>query len=90
ARRKRLYIIDISAVSRRSRDDWFDILYMHDDKHRRSTAAIDENCDCRCCRQYSRGYLHHLARADEACFDRLATIHNIRSMVRLTERLRDL
>lgn len=89
ARRGRLYVIDMPRVSPRgSRKDWFDTVYVQDEKHGRSARPIDEGCDCACCRQYALGYLHHLARIDDPCFERLATIHNMRSMVRLTERLR--
>lgn len=88
ARRKRLYVIDISRVSvGGNHKDWFDIVYLQDEKHGRSAGPIDPGCDCLCCTNYSRGYMYHLARIDEPCFERLATIHNIRSMVRLTERL---
>jgi queuine tRNA-ribosyltransferase len=91
ARRKRLYVIDTSRVSiGGSHKDWFDMVYLQDEKHGRASEPIDKGCDCLCCRQYSRGYLYHLARIDEPCFERLATVHNIRSMVRLTEALRGL
>jgi queuine tRNA-ribosyltransferase len=88
ARRKRLYAIDTARVSvGGSHKDWFDIVYLQDEKHGRSTGPIDAQCDCLCCKNYSRGYMYHLARIDEASFDRLATIHNIRCMVRLTQRI---
>jgi tRNA-guanine family transglycosylase len=50
---------------------------------------VEDGCDCLTCRRYSRGYLRHLYRANEASFQRLATIHNLRFMARLMERLRD-
>jgi queuine tRNA-ribosyltransferase len=34
------------------------------------------------------GYLHHLFKIDDSLFLRLATLHNLRFMVQLTERLR--
>ena len=49
---------------------------------------MDESCDCPTCRRYSRGYLRHLYRANEAAFQRLATLHNLRFMVRLMAALR--
>jgi len=52
-------------------------------------SPIDEDCDCETCKNgFSRGYLHHLFRSRELLYYRLASIHNVRFMVRLTERLR--
>jgi len=50
---------------------------------------IDETCDCFTCRQHSRAYLSHLCRSGEFSFYRLATIHNLRFLVRLMERIRE-
>jgi queuine tRNA-ribosyltransferase len=50
---------------------------------------IQANCDCMTCRfGYSRAYLHHLFRTKELEYYRLASIHNLRFMVRLTQQLR--
>ncbi len=38
---------------------------------------IDGNCNCYTCRNYTRGYLHHLFSVKEALGPRLATIHNL-------------
>ena len=46
-------------------------------------APIDPTCDCYTCQHFSRAYLHHLHRAKELTYYRLATIHNLRMMVRL-------
>jgi queuine tRNA-ribosyltransferase len=53
------------------------------------TRVILEGCDCFTCQQgYSRAYLHHLAKTQELAYYRLATLHNVRLMIRLTEQLR--
>lgn len=53
------------------------------------TQVIQPGCDCYTCQQgYTRAYLHHLFKADELTYYRLASIHNVRTMVRLTEQLR--
>ncbi len=44
---------------------------------------IDPACDCPTCRSHSRGYLQHLCRSGELSYYRLATIHNLRFLVRL-------
>ena len=54
------------------------------DKH-----IIQENCDCYTCREgYSRAYLNHLFKTEELTYYRLASIHNVRFMVRLSEEIR--
>ena len=49
---------------------------------------IENGCDCFTCRRFSRAYLRHLFHADEALGPRLATIHNVRFLVRLMEQSR--
>ena len=46
---------------------------------------LDPDCDCVTCRQFTAAYLHHLFKAEELLGYRLATIHNIRFLVRLME-----
>ncbi len=50
--------------------------------------AIDAGCDCYTCRGFSAAYLHHLFRSRELLAYRLATIHNLRFIMRLMERIR--
>ncbi len=45
-------------------------------------------CDCYTCQAFSAAYLHHLFKAEELLAYRLATIHNLRFMGRLMERVR--
>lgn len=50
---------------------------------------IDENCDCyTCVNGFSRAYLRHLFRSSELVYYRLASIHNLRVMIRLCEDIR--
>ncbi|MCS7216440.1 MAG: tRNA guanosine(34) transglycosylase Tgt [Candidatus Bipolaricaulota bacterium] len=51
-------------------------------RFRRDERPVDEACDCPTCRRYSRAFLHHLLRAGELAYFRLATVHNLRFMVR--------
>jgi queuine tRNA-ribosyltransferase len=44
---------------------------------------IEEGCDCYACRGFSRAYLRHLVKAGEILGLRLATLHNLRFMLRL-------
>ncbi len=45
--------------------------------HRHDQSAIDENCACYTCENYSRAYLHHLDKTNEILGARLNTIHNL-------------
>jgi queuine tRNA-ribosyltransferase len=58
-------------------------------RFRAERGPVEEGCDCYTCRNYSAAYVHHLARADELLYFRLGSIHNIRFMLRLAERLRE-
>ncbi len=49
---------------------------------------IDKWCDCSTCRGFTRSYLHHLFRADELLGLRLASIHNVRFMLKVMEEIR--
>jgi queuine tRNA-ribosyltransferase/7-cyano-7-deazaguanine tRNA-ribosyltransferase len=51
-------------------------------------SPIDPNCDCHACQNFSRAYLHHLHRAKELNYYRLATIHNLRMMMRFMQAVR--
>ncbi len=54
----------------------------------RDTRPIDSWCDCSTCKTYTRDYLHHLFRTEELLAYRLATIHNLRFMLKLMEEVR--
>lgn len=68
--------------------EWWRFLYIQDERHVRDGRPLSEACDCHTCRHYSRGYLHHLFKLGDGLYQRLATIHNLRFMTRLMERLR--
>jgi len=50
--------------------------------------AIDSACDCYTCQRFSVAYLSHLFRSKELLAYRLATIHNLRFIMRLMEGMR--
>jgi queuine tRNA-ribosyltransferase len=50
---------------------------------------IDPSCDCSTCKNYTRSYLHHLFSADEMTAMRLASVHNLRFMLKLMEETRE-
>lgn len=49
----------------------------------------DGDCDCYTCARFSRAYLRHLFMAGEILGHRLASIHNLRLLVRLVEQIRE-
>jgi queuine tRNA-ribosyltransferase len=48
---------------------------------------IDAGCDCYTCRTFSAAYLHHLFKCEELLAYRLATIHNLRFITRLMQKI---
>ena len=54
----------------------------------RVEGAVEDGCDCYACRNFSAAYLHHLFKAHELLGLRLATIHNLRFVLRLMEEMR--
>ena len=58
-------------------------------KYTEDLSPADEACDCELCRNYSRAYLRHLFKAKEILGARLASIHNLRYLIKLTERIKN-
>ncbi len=56
--------------------------------HRHDTGPLDPQCDCYTCKNFSRGYLHHLDRCGEMLSSQLNTIHNLRYYQNLMAGLR--
>ena len=52
-------------------------------------SPLDPDCDCECCKNYSRAYLHHLFKTDEITAKVLASIHNEHFVVSVTDRIRE-
>jgi len=51
--------------------------------------TVEETCDCYTCKNYTKAYIHHLMRCGEAFGATLLSIHNIRFLIRLTEKMRE-
>ncbi len=50
---------------------------------------VDNDCDCYCCKNYTKAYIRHLFSVDEVLGQRLLSIHNIRFLIKLTEEIRE-
>ena len=49
---------------------------------------LDDECDCYTCRNYTRAYLRHLVKTNEILGMRLLSLHNLRFLTKLMERVR--
>ena len=49
---------------------------------------IDAECDCYTCKNYTRAYVAHLFRSEEMLAATLASIHNLRFLIALVEKMR--
>jgi queuine tRNA-ribosyltransferase len=90
ARHGRLLTFDEAPASSALNEHWYSYIYIQDSKYIRMDQPISAHCDCLCCRNYSLAYLHHLYRLHDSLFYRLATMHNLRFMMQLMARLREL
>ena len=50
---------------------------------------LDADCDCYACRNYTAAYLRHLFKAREMLGPRLASLHNLRFVLRLMAEMRE-
>ena len=50
---------------------------MRNSRHRDDQRPLDESCECPCCKNYSRAYLHHVHKAGEIISSMLLTWHNL-------------
>ncbi|MGB3517199.1 MAG: tRNA guanosine(34) transglycosylase Tgt [Elainellaceae cyanobacterium] len=56
---------------------------------RRDHQPIDADCPCYTCQNFTRAYVCHLLRSQEALAYTLISIHNITELIRFTQRIRE-
>lgn len=56
-------------------------------EYRLDQNPIDPKCDCPTCHTFTRAYLHHLFKSKELLFYRLASMHNLRVMIKTVQDL---
>ena len=56
--------------------------------YERDWRPLDEECDCYTCKNYTRAYIRHLIKANEILGVRLLSIHNLRFLTNLMERVK--
>jgi len=57
-------------------------------RHKDSDIAVDADCSCYTCANFSRGYLHHLDKCNEILGSTLNTIHNVHFYQEHMQRIR--
>ena len=62
---------------------------MRNSRHRDDQRPLDETCECPCCKNYSRAYIHHVHKAGEIISSMLLTWHNLHYYQILMSELRD-
>ena len=55
------------------------------EKYKENFTPLDPNCDCYCCKNYTKAYLRHLYVCDETFGKRLLSYHNIRFLIKIME-----
>ena len=74
-------MFDCVMQTRNARNGWLftseGIIKIRNATYRLDTKALDPNCDCYTCQNYSRSYLRHLYRNREILGPRLCSLHNV-------------
>ncbi|MDG1987038.1 MAG: tRNA guanosine(34) transglycosylase Tgt [Halieaceae bacterium] len=63
-------------------------LKLRNARHKDSDIAVDADCSCYTCANFSRGYLHHLDKCNEILGSTLNTIHNVHFYQEHMQRIR--
>lgn len=58
-------------------------------KYAHDFTPLMKDCDCECCKNYTRAYLHHLFKVDEITAKVLASIHNEHFVVKTVDNIRE-
>ena len=57
-------------------------------KYKEDFTPLDPNCDCYCCRNYTKAYLRHLMISNEILGARLLSMHNIKYLTDFTYKIK--
>ncbi len=85
-------MFDCVLPTRNARNGWLytsdGIVKIRNRKYRNDLRPVDENCNCPCCKGFTRAYLRHLNKVREPLCSRLCTLHNLHFYMKLMERIR--
>lgn len=68
---------------------WDGITHITNQKYTLDDRPIEEGCDCPACRNFSRAYIRHLLKINEALGCRLTVLHNLYFYNNLMEKIRE-
>ena len=57
-------------------------------KYKEDFTPLDDECDCYCCKNYTKAYLRHLVNVNEMLAGMLLSLHNVTFLVDLSKNLR--
>ena len=63
-------------------------IVIRNNTYARDWNSLDSECDCYTCKNYTRAYLRHLIKTNEILGMRLLSLHNLRFLTKLMERVR--
>ena len=58
-------------------------------KYKEDFSPVDNECDCYCCKHFTKAYVRHLIIANETLGQRLLSIHNLRFLIKIMENIRE-
>ena len=58
-------------------------------KYKEDFSSLDDECDCYCCKNHTKAYLHHLVKCNEMLAGRLLSLHNIKFSLKMMEDMRE-
>jgi queuine tRNA-ribosyltransferase len=67
---------------------WNGKLKILNSKYKEDFSQLQDDCDCYVCKNYSKAYIHHLLKINEATGKKLASYHNLYFVQRLMEKIR--
>jgi queuine tRNA-ribosyltransferase len=65
-------------------------LHIYNSQYKTDKSPLDENCSCFVCSHYSRAYLRHGLKSEDANTRRLASYHNLYYMMQLLQTTREM
>ena len=85
-------MFDCVLPTRNARNGWLytsaGVVKLRNARYRDDLRALDPECACYTCRNFTRAYLHHLQRVNEILGARLNTLHNLHYYQQLMSGLR--
>jgi queuine tRNA-ribosyltransferase len=60
-------------------------IVVRDGKYKEDFTPLDSECDCYCCKHFTKAYLRHLINVNEILGARLLSLHNVRFLLKLME-----